>query len=83
MKSSKTPLLGFIGDKIEVERTFKLDVKLRTPPNVLRTKVEFMVVNISCMHNVILGQQGNFKTRTIISMTHLSMKFTPHTRWGP
>lgn len=61
MKSNRTPLLGFTGDKMEAKEIVEL-------------KTEFMVIDISCVHNTILGRLSIAKTKAIISMTHLSMK---------
>lgn len=56
----------------------ELNVELDTHPNVLKTTMEFVVVNISCFHNAILGRLGITKTSVTISMTHLCMKvYTP------
>lgn len=73
----KTHLSGFTRDKIKVEGKVELEVELGTTENVLKTTMEFMVVNTSCVHNAILRWSGITKTRAIISITHLSMKVLP------
>lgn len=76
---NRTSLSRFTRDKIEAEEIVEFEVELGTPPNVLKITMEFMIVNISCVHNAILRRLGIAKTRAIISMTHLSMKFyTPN-----
>lgn len=74
LKPTPMPLVGFIEDKVEVEGTVELNIELGSYPNVLKTGMEFVVVNISCVHNVLLGRSGIAKTSVFISMTHLCMK---------
>lgn len=57
MKPTRMPLFGFTGDKVEMEGTIELGVDLSTNPDVLKTKMEFVIVNISCFHNAILGNK--------------------------
>lgn len=51
-------MLGFTGDQVEEVGTVKLNVKLGMYLDVLKTTMEFVVVNISCIHNPILGRPG-------------------------
>lgn len=75
MRSNRTQLSGFTGNNIKAGGKVELNVEIETSPNVLRTNMEFMVVNIPYVHNVILRTMGITKARAIISMTHLYMKF--------
>lgn len=49
-------------------------MELGTHRNVLKTPMGFVVVNISCVLNTILGRPGIAKTGAVISMMHLCMK---------
>ncbi|VFQ85048.1 unnamed protein product [Cuscuta campestris] len=42
---------------------------------VIQKQMRFVVVNIKCVYNAILGRPGINKVRGIISMAHLCMKF--------
>ncbi|XP_019181909.1 PREDICTED: uncharacterized protein LOC109177020 [Ipomoea nil] len=69
------PLSGFTGDTIHPEGKIILPVELGTPPKSVRTQMEFVVVNLRCVHNVILGRPAIMRVGGIISMPHLCMKF--------
>ncbi|VFQ67130.1 unnamed protein product [Cuscuta campestris] len=71
----KTPMSGFIGDSIEAEGTILLTVELGTGDKVVQKQMRFVVVNIKCVHNAIVGRPVINKVRGIISMAHLCMKF--------
>ncbi|XP_019179714.1 PREDICTED: uncharacterized protein LOC109174927 [Ipomoea nil] len=71
----RTPLSGFTEDSIETEGSITLEVQIGTPPHVKRWEVEFVLVKISCTHNVILGRPTLDDLRCIISMEHLCLKF--------
>ncbi|VFQ70931.1 unnamed protein product [Cuscuta campestris] len=75
----QTPLSRFTGATIEAEGTITLPVELGTCSKVVSKRMKFVVVDIHCVHNAILGRPGINHVRAIISMTHLCMKFyTPH-----
>ncbi|VFQ59847.1 unnamed protein product [Cuscuta campestris] len=71
----KTPLFGFTGDSMEAEGSILLTSKLGTCDKVIHKQMRFVVVNIKCVHNAILGRPEINKARGIISMAHLCMKF--------
>ncbi|XP_019168187.1 PREDICTED: uncharacterized protein LOC109163918 [Ipomoea nil] len=50
------PLSGFIGALIRPEGKIMLPVEIGTPPKSVKTEMEFVVVNLHCVHNVILGR---------------------------
>ncbi|XP_019172819.1 PREDICTED: uncharacterized protein LOC109168233 [Ipomoea nil] len=50
----RTPLSSFTGDSIETEGSVILKAQIGTPPHVKTWDVEFVVVKISCAHNIIL-----------------------------
>ncbi|XP_019198717.1 PREDICTED: uncharacterized protein LOC109192499 [Ipomoea nil] len=69
------PLSGFTGDTIHPEGKIILPVELGTPPKSVKTQMEFVVVNLRCVHNDILGCPTIMRVWGIISMPHLCMKF--------
>ncbi|VFR01133.1 unnamed protein product [Cuscuta campestris] len=71
----KTPLSGFTGDSVEAEGSILLTCELGTGEQVVQKQMRFVVVNIKCVHNAILGRPGINKVRGVISMAHLCMKF--------
>ncbi|VFQ94934.1 unnamed protein product [Cuscuta campestris] len=71
----KTPLSGFTGDSVEAEGSILLTCELGTRDQVVQKQMRFVVVNIKCVHNAILGRPGINKVRGVISMAHLCMKF--------
>lgn len=79
LRSVRTPLSGFTGDYVESEGVIELEVELGAHPNTFKTTMDFVVVNIQCVHNAILGRPRISKVGAIISMPHLYMKFyTPN-----
>ncbi|XP_031099734.1 uncharacterized protein LOC116003935 [Ipomoea triloba] len=71
LKPVKTPLAGFTGDSIESEGSIRLPVEIGT--------LEFVVVNLSCSYNMILGRPGLEDLGALISLEHLCLKFrTPN-----
>ncbi|XP_031124240.1 uncharacterized protein LOC116026954 [Ipomoea triloba] len=78
LKPVKTPLAGFTGDSIESEGSIRLPVEIETFPNLRSIDMEFVVVNLSCSHNMILGRPGLEDLGALISLEHLCLKF-----WTP
>ncbi|VFQ82832.1 unnamed protein product [Cuscuta campestris] len=76
----KTPLSGFTGDTVEAEGSIVLPVELGSGEKTVWKKMRFIVVDIKCVHNAILGRPGINKVGAVISMSHLCMKF--HTPGG-
>ncbi|VFQ74019.1 unnamed protein product [Cuscuta campestris] len=76
----KTPLSGFTGDTVEAEGSIVLPVELGSGEKTVWKKMRFIVVDIKCVHNAILGRPGINKVGAVISMPHLCMKF--HTPGG-
>ncbi|VFQ87976.1 unnamed protein product, partial [Cuscuta campestris] len=76
----KTPLSGFTRDTVEAEGSIVLPVELGSGEKTVWKKVRFIVVDIKCVHNAILGRPGINKVGAVISMPHLCMKF--HTPGG-
>ncbi|VFR02975.1 unnamed protein product [Cuscuta campestris] len=71
---------GFTGDTVEAEGSIVLPVELGSGEKTVRKKMRFIVVDIKCVHNAILGRPGINKVGAVISMPHLCMKF--HTPSG-
>ncbi|VFQ88144.1 unnamed protein product [Cuscuta campestris] len=71
----KTPLSGFTGDTVEAEGSIVLPVELGSGEKTVWKRMRFIVVDIKCVHNAILGRPGINKVGAVISMPHLCMKF--------
>ncbi|XP_031095230.1 uncharacterized protein LOC115999524 [Ipomoea triloba] len=71
----RTPLSGFTGDMVHPEGRVVLSVEVGVYPKILKVEMEFIVVNLACVHNIILGRPGIAQMKAIISMPHLCMKF--------
>ncbi|VFQ79200.1 unnamed protein product [Cuscuta campestris] len=79
LKPLQTPLSGFTGASIEAEGQITLPVTLGSGDKTVTKQMRFVVVNIKCVHNAILGRPGINQVRAIIFMAHLCMKFyTPN-----
>ncbi|XP_019157957.1 PREDICTED: uncharacterized protein LOC109154680 [Ipomoea nil] len=79
LKEVRTPLSGFTGDSVETEGSVTLPVEIGTSPNIRKMDMEFIVVRLTCAHNIILGRPALEDLKAIISMEHLCMKFpTPN-----
>lgn len=71
----RTPLSDFTGAMIHPEGVIRLPVEVGIAPRSLRVMMEFVVVDLASVHNVILGRPGISQLGAIISMPHLCMKF--------
>ncbi|VFQ60122.1 unnamed protein product [Cuscuta campestris] len=79
MRPLQTPFSGFTGASIEAEGQITLPVTLGSGNKTVTKQMRFVVVDIKCVHNAILGRPGINQVRAIISMAHLCMKFyTPN-----
>ncbi|XP_031099837.1 uncharacterized protein LOC116004036 [Ipomoea triloba] len=79
LKEVRTPLSGFTGDSIETEGSVVLPVEIGVSPNTSKMNMEFIVVKLTCAHNIILGRPALEDLKAVISMEHLCMKFpTPY-----
>ncbi|VFR01694.1 unnamed protein product [Cuscuta campestris] len=76
----KTPLSGFTGDTVEAEGSIVLPVELGSGEKTVWKRMRFIVVDIKCVHNAILGRPGINKVGAVISMPYQCMKF--HTSGG-
>ncbi|VFQ61183.1 unnamed protein product [Cuscuta campestris] len=71
---------SFTGDTVEAEGSIVLPVEPGSGEKTVWKKMRFIVVDIKCVHNAILGRPGINKVGAVISMPHLCMKF--HTPGG-
>ncbi|XP_019159996.1 PREDICTED: uncharacterized protein LOC109156598 [Ipomoea nil] len=79
LKEVRTPLSGFTGDSVETEGSVTLPVEIGTSPNIRKLDMEFIVVRLTCAHNIILGRPALEDLKAIVSVEHLCMKFpTPN-----
>ncbi|VFQ70687.1 unnamed protein product [Cuscuta campestris] len=69
------PLSGFTGDIIEPEGSIKLDIIIGKHPMVRYMRMDFVVVDIKCTHNAILGRPGLEDLGGALSLEHLCLKF--------
>ncbi|VFQ68976.1 unnamed protein product [Cuscuta campestris] len=75
LRPLQTPLSGFTGASIEAEGQITLPVTLGSGNRTVTKQMRFVVVDIKCVHNAILGRPGINQVMAIISMAHLCMKF--------
>ncbi|VFQ83654.1 unnamed protein product [Cuscuta campestris] len=69
------PLSGFTGDIIEPEGSIKLDIIIGEHPKVRHMRMDFVVVDIKCAHNAILGRPGLEDLGGALTLEHLCLKF--------
>ncbi|VFQ69153.1 unnamed protein product [Cuscuta campestris] len=69
------PLSGFTGDIIEPEGSIKLDIIIGEHPKVRHMRMDFVVADIKCAHNAILGRPGLEDLGGALSLEHLCLKF--------
>lgn len=67
----KTPLAGFTGDTVETEGTIMLPIEVGVEPVVKCVSMDFVVVKLTCYHNLILGRLGIANIGGLILMEHL------------
>lgn len=70
-----TPLMGFVDDKVILERSITLSVTANDPLRQSIMIVKFLVVNFLSIYNAILGKRSLNAVKAIISTYHLVMKF--------
>ncbi|VFQ79434.1 unnamed protein product [Cuscuta campestris] len=58
LRPLQTPLSGFTGASIEAEGQITLPVTLGSGNKTVTKQMRFVVVNIKCVHNAILGRPG-------------------------
>ncbi|XP_019162234.1 PREDICTED: uncharacterized protein LOC109158509 [Ipomoea nil] len=79
LRPVNTPLAGFTGDSVEAEGSITLPVEIGSYPDVQKLSMKFIVVDLACSHNAILGRLGLEDLGALISIEHLCLKFrTPN-----
>ncbi|CAH9143682.1 unnamed protein product [Cuscuta epithymum] len=78
----KTPLSGFTGDSIEAEGVVTVPVEVGDTSHKVKLNMEFVVVRLTCAHNLILGRPGLEDLQCIVSPAHLCIKFPTPTGVG-
>ncbi|CAH9086678.1 unnamed protein product [Cuscuta epithymum] len=82
LRHINTPLSGFTGDSIDAEGVITLVVEFGDGSHRAKLEVEFVVVNLDCAHNIILGRPALEDLEAVISMRHLCLKFPTPTGVG-
>ncbi|XP_058111327.1 uncharacterized protein LOC131254355 [Magnolia sinica] len=75
LRPVKTPLYGFARDKVISEGAISLPVIAEEGQHQVTLLIDFLVVNVPSVHNVILGQPSLSTMRAVVSTYHLMMKF--------
>ncbi|CAH9058198.1 unnamed protein product [Cuscuta europaea] len=78
----RTPLASFAGNCIEAEGTIQLMVEIGDETHKASLRMTFVVVDIKCAHNAILGRPGLEDLEAIASVRHSCIKFPTDTRVG-
>lgn len=75
LRPINTPLSGITGDSVQAEGAVSLPVEVGEYPCLAKVIMEFVVVDLECTHNVIMGRLFLEDLGAIISLEHLTMKF--------
>ncbi|XP_058092613.1 uncharacterized protein LOC131239070 [Magnolia sinica] len=75
LRPVKTPLHGFTGKRVISEGVISLPVTTGEGQHQATLMVDFLVVNVSSLHNIILGRPSLNAMRAVVSVFHLMMKF--------
>ncbi|XP_058104050.1 uncharacterized protein LOC131248027 [Magnolia sinica] len=75
LRPVKTPMHGFVEEKVISEGTISLPVTAGEGKHQVTLMVDFLVVNIPSVHNIILGRPSLNAMRAVVSTYHLMMKF--------
>ncbi|XP_058106521.1 uncharacterized protein LOC131249775 [Magnolia sinica] len=75
LRPLKTALHGFVEEKVISEGAIFLPVTAGEGQHQVTLMVDFLVVNVPSVHNVILGRPFLNAMRVVVSTYHLMMKF--------
>ncbi|VFQ68292.1 unnamed protein product [Cuscuta campestris] len=75
LRLDRPHLADFLGTSVEAEGSILLHVEIGEYPRVTTMPMEFVVVDLECAYNAILGQPGVCDLGGVISSHHLCMKF--------
>ncbi|XP_058099817.1 uncharacterized protein LOC131244188 [Magnolia sinica] len=83
LRPVKTPLDSFVEEKVISEGAISLPVTAGKGQHQATLMVDFLVVNVPSVHNVILGRPSLNAMRAVVSTYHLMMKFSTEGRTDP
>ncbi|RDY01224.1 hypothetical protein CR513_15477, partial [Mucuna pruriens] len=69
-------LYGFMGERVPIKRTIKLDTVFREWSGVRTIPVFYTVVDAEASYNIIMGRAALNQLGAVVSMYHLCMKFS-------
>ncbi|XP_058106284.1 uncharacterized protein LOC131249491 [Magnolia sinica] len=75
LRPIKTPLYGFAGEKVISEGAISLPVTVGEGQHQVTLMVDFLIINVPSVHNIILRRPSLNAMRAVISTYHLMMKF--------
>ncbi|XP_058104861.1 uncharacterized protein LOC131248550 [Magnolia sinica] len=75
LRPVKTSLHGFVGERVISEGVISLPVTTGEGQHQVIIMVDFLVVNVPSVHNVILGKPSLNAVRAVVSTYHLMIKF--------
>ncbi|XP_058068612.1 uncharacterized protein LOC131217667 [Magnolia sinica] len=75
LRPVKTPLHGFAGEKVISEGAISLPVTVGEGQHQVTLMMNFLVINVPSVYNVILGRPSLNAMRVVVSTYHLMMKF--------
>ncbi|XP_058070962.1 uncharacterized protein LOC131220001 [Magnolia sinica] len=75
LRPVKTPLHGFAGERVISEGAISLLMTTGEGRHQVTLLVDFLVVNMSSVHNVFLGRPSLNAMQVVMSTYHLMMKF--------
>ncbi|XP_058099682.1 uncharacterized protein LOC131244032 [Magnolia sinica] len=75
LRPVKTPLHGFVRERVIFEGAISLPVTVGEGRHQVTLLVDFLVINMPSVHNVILGRPSLNAMRAVVSTYHLMMKF--------
>ncbi|XP_058076315.1 uncharacterized protein LOC131224885 [Magnolia sinica] len=77
-----TPLIEFSGGQILPEGVISLPLTTGNSPHQATVMVDFLIVNQPSVYNAILGRPSLCLLQAVVSMYHLSMKFSTESGVG-
>ncbi|XP_038989097.1 uncharacterized protein LOC120112949 [Phoenix dactylifera] len=75
LRKINTPLVGFIGDSVPVAGEVSLLVTVGLAPRESTVRMDFLVVRLLAVYNVILGRPRLNALQAVVSTYHLLVRF--------
>lgn len=75
LRPINTPLSGFVMDSVQAKGAVTLLVEVGKYPQLMKLDLDFVVVNLNCTHNIVMGRPVLEDLGVVISLEHLTMKF--------